>query len=263
METGTHPLTPDQEKSQMKNPAVSILALLSVLSSVGPLSAQEVRQRRLDPATSLYMAEIGAIAQAQEDSEAITFGTLLSTSSRPQANRDIDVAKGDEVVMLNGQRVRSIQALRELYEGVEEGDEVKMALKRDGQPFLVSFAKSAEVGSGVVVRRRQVGGGGGEGVRIIRSGGGDVEVFHEARVILGEQDGEVRVINQLPGAGDLHEGDVVLTLDGKAVDSVAALREIYGALAVGDTLRLGLRRGEDRIEVGVTKAEKPAGMVIR
>ncbi|MEM7354457.1 MAG: PDZ domain-containing protein, partial [Acidobacteriota bacterium] len=182
-------------------------------------------------------------------------------SVRPESNRGVDVREGDRLLMLNGQRVRTIAALRELYEGLAEGDEVKMALRRDGQPFLVSFARGAAGEDGVFVNRR----GNSTGVRVIRAGGdgGDVELLHEARVLLGEQDGEVRVLNRLLDEAELHEGDVVVALNGQSVGSLADFRRLYGTMQVGQALRFELRRDKETLEVHLDKAEVPAGMMIR
>ena len=230
---------------------VSILALLTALWSMGRVAGQEILQHRLDLASTLLMAEIGAVAEAREESEDLTLGTVFPKGVRPQANRGVDVRQGDQVVMLNGQRVRTIQALRLLYEGLAEGDEVKMALKRGGLPFLVSFAKAGE-------------NSGGSGVRLIRAGGqGDVELFHESMVLLGEQAGEVRVVNQLHGDGDLHEGDIVEKLNGQAIESLGDFRRVYGAIEVGELVAFDLRRGEGELEIEVAKAERPGAMVIR
>ncbi len=233
--------------------------ILAVLWCPTPIDAQQVMQRSLDPATSLMLMEIGAIAEAAERGDAITLNTVLPKAVWPEANRSLDLRQGDVVLMMNGQRVRSISKLRELYDGLSEGAEVKLALGRDEQRFLVAFAKgSAEAISGVF-------GAGGTAVRVVRAGpgGGDVELFHEARVLFGEQDGEVRVLTQLMDDGDLHEGDMLVTVDGKPIATLGDFRQAYGAAAVGDRLHLEIRRGDESHKLEVAKAERPAGMVIR
>lgn len=247
----------------MKLHAVPIVAALTVLWGTVDLEAQEFRQRRLDPATSLLIPEIGVIAEAEEGAEEVTFGMVLPVDVRPEANRGVDVAQGDVVLMMNGERVRSLPKLREMYEGMEEGDEIKLALQRDQRKFLVGFAKGAEGdGSGLMVSRSS--GGGGQSVRVVRAGGGgDVELLHEARVLLGEQDGAVAVLTVLLEGGDLREGDVVRAAGGTEVGSLAAFREAYGALKMGGSLVLSVERGEEKLEVELTKSARPEGMLIR
>ena len=244
-------------------PPVSPLWMFAiVLLTAVPVLAQQVVQRRLDPTTSILFAELGAIAEvAEEDASEIKIGTVLPAQVRPDANLEIDIEQGDQILMMNGERVESIGGLREMYEALEDGDEIKLALKRGDRRFLVGFAKAPADGSGVVVRRRQAAGG-GTAVRVMSSGG-DVALLHEARAVLGEQEGEVRVAGLMGESAELGGGDVIVAVNGTEVSSLAEYRETYEALEVGSALSLTVRRGEQTLEVELTKAETPAGMVIR
>ncbi|MEM7584142.1 MAG: PDZ domain-containing protein [Acidobacteriota bacterium] len=232
-----------------------VLLPLVCLMAASVLEAQQVLQRRIDPSTSLMMMELGAIAELEEGGGDVVLTTVLPKAVRPESNRALDVRQGDAVLMMNGERIRSLEALRELYEATPEGDEVKLALKRDARRFLVAFAKSsAETGSGT-----------GAQVRVVRAGpgGGDVELLHEAHALLGEAADQVRVLALLTADGELEEGDVLVAVDGQAVAALADFRKAYQATPLGGSLDLTWRRGEETLELEVTKAERPAGMVIR
>ncbi len=54
---------------------------------------------------------------------------------------------------------------------------------------------------------------------------------------------------------DLQEGDVILFLNGKRLKAVKELEQIYAALAIGDTVQIGLRRKEDRLIASFAKAD--------
>ncbi len=56
--------------------------------------------------------------------------------------KDIDIRKGDEIKMLNGKRVRTTAAIREVYEKLEIGDEIKLGVKRGDEMFMVAFPKA-------------------------------------------------------------------------------------------------------------------------
>ncbi len=248
----------------MKSLAAATLTLLSLYAGASVATAQETRRLRIDASSSLIMPEIGAIATVGEDSDEVTFGTLLPEDVRSEENRDLDLRQGDAVLMINGERIRSLGRLRTLYEKVTEGEQVKLALKRGEQRFLVAFSKGAGSGGSGVFVSRHPGGGGGTAVRVIRAGGGgDVEFLHEGRVILGEREGAVHVLNQLQDDGELRQGDVIETLAGKVVGSLAEFQRLYTAVDIGEALSLAVRRGEESLEVELTKAERPAGMMIR
>lgn len=239
----------------MKHVLASIFAVLAVLLAAGPDAAQEVVRERLDPQTSLLMFEIGAIATLQEGADAVTFARILPKEMRSEENRDVDVEKGDEVLMMNGERIRSIADLRKLYEGLGKGQEVKLGLKRGSERFLVRFTRQD--------RQMAMGHGGGE-MRIVVAGdgGGEAELLHEAGALLREEDGAVKVAAQLPGGGELEEGDVVTEANGKTLASLADYRAVYEALAIGDALKLVVKRGGESLTVEVEKAERPAGMMV-
>ena len=239
----------------MKHTLASIVAVAFVLLATVPNSAQEVVRERLDPSTSLVIFEIGAIASLEDGAEAVTLGRLFPKEMRPEENHDLDVKKGDEILMMNGERIRSISTLRELYQGLEIGDEVKLGLKRDSQRFLVRFDKS----------ENQMASSHGGGMRVVVAGGdgeGEVELLHEARALLADRDGGVTVAATL-GGGELEEGDVVSEIDGQSIASLEDYRTVYEKLEIGAAFKLTVQRDDESFDVDVAKAERPAGMMMR
>jgi S1-C subfamily serine protease len=59
-------------------------------------------------------------------------------------------------------------------------------------------------------------------------------------------------------AAGLHQGDVVVTLDGVPVRELRGLLRALGPESVGRTVHLGVRRGGQTMEVAVAVAERPA-----
>lgn len=238
----------------MKQVLASIFAVLAVLLASWPNGAQEVVREHLDPRSSLVIFELGAIATLEEGADGVTFSRILPREFRTEANRDLDVEKGDEVLMINGERIRSIEDLRELYEGLEKGEEVKLGLKRGAERFLVRFTRED--------RQMAMSHGGGMRVVVAGDGGGEAELFHEARVLLQETGGAVEVAARLPGDGELEEGDVLTEANGRSVTSLAGYRAVYEALALGDALKIVVERGGERLAFEVEKSERPAGMTV-
>ncbi len=235
---------------------LSIL-VLPVLASSLPILAQHTMTRRIDVSNGVIMSEIASIATPVEAGGGVTL-TVLPTDLRPQENRGLDLQEGDRVLMMNGKRIRSADALRELYEAVEQGGEVKLALGRGDERFMVSFEK----GDGTNTMTSG-GGGGGTRIMIAGPGAGNTALLHEARSILGEEDGEVKVTNQVRDMGNLREGDVIEQVNGQAVGSIDEYRSLYEAAAIGDELRFLVRRGGESVAVVIEKSEPPAGMMVR
>ncbi len=104
------------------------------------------------------------------------------------------------------------------------------------------------------------------GQRIMSHGGGEGEVvvLRELGVVAGpgEKDDEVRLMMLLPGTQReiaLQKGDLILMINGKRVRDVATLREAYEAAAIGEVVKLGIRRGDERFLTSFEK-EPPGAM---
>jgi len=54
---------------------------------------------------------------------------------------------------------------------------------------------------------------------------------------------------------DVQEGDVVLLFNGKRTKTIAALKEAYEAAAIGDTMKVGIRRASEMFFVSFKKAD--------
>ncbi len=237
----------------MKTRYCLLLTLLTLLIATGSSNAQTVISRSVNPDQSVFMPEIGAIASGEEG-EAISFTTVMPVQVRPEPNRNVDVREGDTVMMMNGVRVRSIATLRELYEGLGAGSEVKLALGRGDERLLVKFAKDDPEAGG---RRVQM-----HVVNVDGHGEADMELVHELNVLLGEQEGQLQVAAVIM-PGELEAQDNVIKVNGQALSTLAEFREVYSSLDLGATLELQVRRGEEMITTSATKAERPAGMMIR
>ena len=223
------------------------LAFVLIAALAAPVWSQNVSRRELSPETSLRMPEVSAIA-AEEDGKI----TLLVLGEA-----DGEVQMGDEILMANGKRIRAIADLRVVYEEVAEGDEVKLAVQRGDERFMTAFTKGD--GSDAAMT-------GGGHMRVVMAGpGADSSVFfHEARALVAEEDGAVKVAQILMDTGiGVAAGDVVVALNGEDVETIDDYRRLYEAAAVGDALVFKLRRGDADVEVTIEKAEMPAGMMVR
>jgi S1-C subfamily serine protease len=61
-----------------------------------------------------------------------------------------------------------------------------------------------------------------------------------------------------PGAkAGVHQGDIIVTWNGEPVRHVRSLLRALGPDSVGQTIRLGLRRGGETKNVALTIAERP------
>lgn len=167
-----------------------------------------------------------------------------------QQGSSVDVADGDLIAYVNGNRVKTVAEVQQQIEGIAEGEEVQLGIRRAGGVHMAAFEK------------QPAGQAGGERIMVVRrggEGGGSQQVFEGGTLIAGaviaEQEGEVRVAAVLDAAEgiDLQPGDVVLMLQGTAVTSGGDFSTRYGEVAVGDTVELTVRRGGEEQTVSFAK----------
>ncbi len=143
---------------------------------------------------------------------------------------------GDLLVSFAGQSVHDVEEFRQALQGRAAGEVVKLAVARKGKPVEVS-ATLAAVSRPLKERQRAVLG-----------------------VLLAEtpKDGGVAIEQVEPGSpaatAGLKAGDVVVKIDDKAVSTRAALREILGQRAPGETVALTVKRDGKTQDVKVKLA---------
>ncbi len=92
---------------------------------------------------------------------------------------------------------------------------------------------------------------------------GEIFEFRELGAILGQEAEQVKVMVAMPKdmrpkayqSIDLAEGDLILFLNGKRLKALKEFEQSYNALAIGDTIKLGMRRKEERMVATFTKVD--------
>ena len=231
----------------MKRRALSIFVLTGLLVLSPAVGQMMIRSEGGDV---VFLRELGVVVGTEEGSDEIRLIVVM-----PQS-REVALEKGDLVLMVDGVRIRDVGALREAYEAAEVGQVVKLGIRRGDQRFLTSFEKQEpedlERGG---TRMMMIGGPGADF--------DDLQPLPEFGVILGEKEGGLVVAMELPmGESAFQTDDVIRSINGREVSTLARFREIYEPVAVGDDVDLGGLRGDE--EVGATRAKAdPARMRVR
>jgi hypothetical protein len=203
-----------------------VLAGLAIHSG----AAAQVRMMGPDGENDVVMlGELGVVAGVMPGDEQLSVITLL-----PDADPDLEGKRGDPLLMVDGERVRAVAALDER--------------------FLASFERE-QVEHGE--RRVVMIGGPGHDM-------GDMQPVHEFGVILGEEDGDVVVSMELPmDEVSFKKGDIVKSINGLVVASLADFRGAYESLDVGTEIALVVARGGDEVAATRSKSDGHPGMRIR
>lgn len=208
------------------------------------------------------LQETGAVIVSADS--ALKIDLIAPRDQRTAEYRAVDMQRDDEILMLNGKKLTSIKDLKDGYEALALGDEVKLGIRRNQQKMIVSFAKCDP--EKLPKRQVRMGApeGGGGGANFITLGGADgkVAAFPDLGIIVKADGDRVIVAHVLPNAGEifpalpLKEGDEILELAGAKVVSVGDLELRYGKITVGDVVALTLRLSDGTKQV---KIKKPAG----
>jgi S1-C subfamily serine protease len=204
---------------------------------------------------TFMLNELGAIITEKE--KTLTVERIPPKQSRPKEAQDIDLQKGDIVLMANGKRVKTISDLRATYEKTTISDDFKMGVKRGENQFIISVKKKSE---------EELAKAGGPMRRIMKSNDGD-EILPALGLIISEKEKKVFVSKSLPNASENfkeftpQENDIIASINAKPVTSAKEFVGAYDALETGAQVTIELIRKEKSATVTIAKP-KPQGKMI-
>ena len=179
--------------------------------------------------------------------------------------------------MVNGKKVVTAAEIREVFDGIKPGDEIKIGLKRDKNMMIVSFER-ADPESLPKLRTitYEMSGDEAEGdhvpgeVTIMRGdgpAGEDLAMLEGSGLIVKEEDDVVIIAMVMPhakelfGSVEVKKGDRILGIQGKKVSGVAELLELYTSIEPGSEITLLLERADEEFSVTFNKA-KPQNKIM-
>jgi S1-C subfamily serine protease len=203
-------------------------------------------------AETFVLEEVGAVMVQQGDDVKIVI--VLPVDRRKAAWRDVDLQPEDFVLMANGQRIRTVEDIAELYKALNTGDELKLGIRRGEEMRLIGLTK-ADPADLPRVQRMIMRNDGSAGSLIPVMGLG---------LVLSVREGVLTVHTVLPQApepiknGGPVAGDAIVALNGAAVKDGPAFTSMYDELATGAAIRLTFRHENREKTVELPKPDAPA-----
>ncbi len=246
---------------------ISKIALVCLLATVfSQIFAQNWSQKRevemKVEGEPFNLTELGAVIVS--DGETIKFLHVSDAERRPAAYRDIDAKSDDEVLMMNGKRIRDTATLKTMYDELAIGDAVKIGVRRGEQMFILDFPKIDPKDAPKMMMRMVVDDGNGE-QKDMTFGADDIFPAMELQLLFTMEDGKLTArpthefksgkINGL----DIAEGDIITAINDKTVESLDDFRDAYAAIAVGETVHLSADRNGKTVSSNFKKPEPVAG----
>lgn len=218
---------------------------------------------------AMFLPGVGAMVVATDGKLRVDF--IAPPEQRDQAYREVDIQEGDVLMMVNGKRVKSIEKLRELFEGLEVGAEIKLGLKRDKSIVIASFAKpdDSQMGGMVMMMTQDVEEGQDGGPATITTktmsfGGNDNMVpLIGLGIMLTNSDGSLKVGPRMQIQGrkvpevDLQPEDIILSINDQAVNSAKQFSPVYDAIPDGEQVSLKIKRGDETLAITFVKPASP------
>ncbi len=104
-----------------------------------PLHAQVQRTMTFDASTSFLLQELNAMII--ENDEGLLVEMIMGQPSGGSEAMDDELQRGDAILMVNGKRTSSVSVIRETYESLSKGDEIKIGVRRGETRFIVRAVK--------------------------------------------------------------------------------------------------------------------------
>jgi len=196
----------------------------------------------------------------------------------PKEYHDLDLEKGDLILMFNGKRVKTIDDIRDRYDSLAVADSVQFGIKRGQEMRIVSFLKPAEDvqggGGQVMMVTKEIGDGEADeagGLKIETMGDGqgpEPVVALDAGVVFSEDEDGLTVSVSIANpeaqiTGDpLKEGDRLVSIQDETVTSAKAFRKLYESIPVGAKVKLVFTRDGVEHSASFVKA-KPENVMIK
>lgn len=147
----------------MKKTFLLIALLISCISNL--TTAQEFKMINSDEAQMIDEIQGFAI----KENNKVLVGFIPPSEQRAKEYQKLDLQKDDEILFVNGKKVKSMSDFKTYYGELKPGDEVKFGIKRNNQPMIITF-KKGEVSKGMKIMTITSDGKSGDGKAKIEGG---------------------------------------------------------------------------------------------
>lgn len=235
----------------------AVIAMSVALVATPDLAAsQQMMMQRGDGAVVVLPSGRMAVLGLEAD-QVVVRGVVEGTGS---ATETAPVMEGDRIVSIQGASVSALDAFTTAYDAIAEGEEVVLGVLRGNASQTVRFPRPPHAAPLQHMVVTSPSGGAGAWSTASPAGGGATEVVIAGAHIRNNEQGMPAVVfrGSDPAADlvSLRVGDVIVSVNGQTIAALAGLELLYGRVAVGGEVALGIQRGGSE---EVVRFAKPAG----
>ncbi len=230
---------------------------------------------------SAMIGELGALIFEKDST--LTVEHVMEANQRPKAYKDVDLKKGDVILMANGKRMHTADDLNAILDSLTTGEDIKLGIRRDKDMQIVSFKKAAPEDLPQIKMVTQSmpgewksGGEGGQGgpKTVMHTEGdagpnGQLAVLGGSGLIFKQDSDAVVVLAIIPdakdalGGADVQEGDRIIKIQDKDVTDLAMLQKTFDAIETGQKVSIILARDGKELPASFAKSDKQENIMIQ
>ncbi len=138
--------------------------LFVLLFTATLITAQERKIQVFNAEDTQMLFEIKGIVIVEKDK--VIIGPIPPSDQRESEYRNLDLQANDEIVFVNGKKIKTISDFKKYYGEIKTGEEIKLAIQRGKDRFIVQFKKGKETQGGQRIMKFSTDGKGGENIKV-------------------------------------------------------------------------------------------------
>jgi PDZ domain-containing secreted protein len=238
----------------------------------------DVQMMAFEKGSVTILNETGSIIVT--DDEGLVVQMAGPKETRTKKYQDVDLRDSDRIIMLNGERITTIQQFEDGYKAIEVGNDVELGVKRDMIMMIVSFPKAApdelprmqtmliseEDGE---ISSVETAGDNTNITAISSEGLTAIKPLPGAGLVVAEKEGDVTVMMVLPNARDvmkenqLEQGDIIQSLQGREISSSKQFSDEFEEIPVGSKVSIKYFRDGETGTTTFIKQETSGAMELK
>jgi len=213
--------------------------------------------------------ELGAIIVSEDNSLAVQM--VMPAEGREAEYKGVDLQAKDQILMLNGKKIVTIQDLDEGYQVIDVGQDVQLAIKRGKDMRIVSFPKADpenKSGPQTMIIRKNVDLPDDQHPRV-EANPDMIAPIPDAGMVLITEDNKAKVMALLPNASEIfknnpvQENDIIISLRGQKILSAKQFLELFEGIAYDSPVKMKIERNGKELKVSFKKQKSNMNLNIQ
>ncbi|MBN2093025.1 PDZ domain-containing protein [candidate division KSB1 bacterium] len=249
---------------KFKNLLLGVIFFGMMFSSI--YSQMFIKKVGVDKTEIHLVQEVGVLLVVQKDT--IVVDELLPIDARMEENKELDIQKGDRILMINAKPVKTIKEFISIYKDLKVGDEVKWGIRRGKELLIITFKKGdpekMKSGKKMIMRMdvdESKNPGDKKQLQFTMEKGSNInpDLVNLGLLFASEKE-QLKVMHVMEHAiadvkNALADGDILLELNDAKLTAEKDFINAYEKISVGQPVKIQALRGDKAFELIFKKPE--------